>query len=483
MMTKGKHPHFLVAGLLLILTAAPCFPSASPAELSRRIDGLLGKPWLRNVLFSACVIRCDTGEVVYAQNPGLGLMPASNMKIVTSAAALEHLGPDFSFITRVGLIDGSLAVIGGGDPLLGDKETDKRNGRRGRTVIQDIVARLKSMGVSEVSDVLLDTSVFDEVRVHPSWPPEQLQQKYACEVSGLNYNGNCVAISVFNQEGKVILVQDPPNDYVALINAVTPGPRRSNKFMVDRTESASRFLVQGVCGRQAGPYSVAVENPALFFGHLLRQALLKAGLRVSGGVRESPLLPGAEFRPVAEYRTSLGDCLRRMNKDSLGLAAEALFKTVGAQSHPDGRRGSWPDGQRVLSGYLKGLGLDESDFLVADGSGLSRDNLLSAKALTRVLSHLASGHYWEFFKSTLSVGGFDGTIKRHFWEKNYRGRVLAKSGYIMAVRALSGVVRTDSGDYIFSFLANRGGNGSRLAIDASVKAIIDWAAKPVLVRR
>jgi D-alanyl-D-alanine carboxypeptidase/D-alanyl-D-alanine-endopeptidase (penicillin-binding protein 4) len=116
--------------------------------------------------------------------------------------------------------------------------------------------------------------------------------------------------------------------------------------------------------------------------------------------------------------------------------------------------------------------------MIADGSGLSRDNRLSANALTRVLMHLAAGANWEFYKSSLAVGGLDGTIENHFWERKYRGRVLAKSGYIQAVRALSGLVRTDSGDYIFSILANKAGSGARTAIDSAVKAVIDWAAGP-----
>jgi D-alanyl-D-alanine carboxypeptidase/D-alanyl-D-alanine-endopeptidase (penicillin-binding protein 4) len=491
---------------LILLLAAPSFlqrePGVSPLtadveslstgtaptvalssfDLQRRIDGILGASGLRRVLFSACVVSSDTGEIVYSKNAHLALIPASNMKIITSAAALEYLGRDFAFVTRVGLCGDSLVVKGSGDPLLGDKETDARNGRGSQPVIREIVLRLKDMETAAVSDILLETSIFDGERVHPSWPEDQLYQKYACEVGGLNYNGNCVDITAAQRDGKVILSLDPPTDYLRLTNALTIWKSRKSWFSVARTDVPNTLLIQGNCRRQAGPYSVAVENPALFFGRLLRDALLREGIDVSGEVIEGPAPDGREFRELITFSTSIGDCLLRMNKDSLGLAAESMFKRLAAQSDAERGKGSWEGARRVVTAYLKGCGVAEREFAIADGSGLSRDNRLSANALTRVLMHLAAGPDWQFYRNSLAVGGLDGTIENHFWEKNYRGRVQAKSGYIQAVRALSGVVSTDSGDYIFSFLANRAGNGARAAIDAAVKAIVDWAASPAALR-
>ncbi|MCJ7587964.1 MAG: D-alanyl-D-alanine carboxypeptidase [Candidatus Aminicenantes bacterium] len=316
------------------------------------------------------------------------------------------MGPDFAFVTRVGLSGESLVVIGSGDPLLGDKETDARNGHRRPPVLRDIIDRFKESGVVSLSDIILDGSVFDEQRVHPGWPANQLNQKYACEVSGLNYRGKCADVAVLNQGGRIVISLEPPTEYVNLINAVRPRSYGRSRISLDRTEVPGELIVSGTCRDRAGPYSFAVENPALFFSHLLRDGLVKAGIRVTGQILERPMPDDADYRPLAEYRTLLGDCLMMANKESLGLAAEALFKRLGAQANPDGRGGSWESGRRVL------------------------------------------------------------------------GRVRAKSGYLKAVRALSGVVRTDGGDYFFSFLANRGGNGTRLAIDAAVKAIVDWGAAP-----
>jgi len=454
----------------------PSFAAAQSADdLARRIDGVLGATGLRRVQFSVSVVRAATGETVYGKNPRLPLIPASNMKVVTSAAALETLGRDFAFSTRAGLCGDRLVIIGSGDPLLGYWDKDPgRSGFGSPEVIPTIVLRLKGMGGETISDIILDTSIFDGQRVCPTWPKDQLRQKYACEVGGLNYNGNCVDISAVNRGGKVVLQLDPPTDYIRLINAVSAGPGRKSWFSVEPADSACELLIQGNCRTQAGPYSVAVENPALFFGSLVKAAAQQAGIAVTGQILEEAAPEDCAFELVADHRTSMADCLRQMNKNSLGLAAEAFFKKLGALSNDDGKLGSWEDGRRALSEYLRGLGIDDAEFAIADGSGLSRENRLSARALTRVLTHLFGLPDWEFYRDSLAVGGFDGTIENHFWEPLYRGRVMAKSGYITAVRALSGIVRTSSGEYVFSFLANQAGGGARTAIDNAVKAIADW---------
>jgi len=477
-MKMNRRAAYSIMALVLCLGGTPRLQAAEAQALSNRIDEILNGPGLKKVLFSACVVRADSGETIYERNSRLTLIPASNMKIVTTAGALEMLGPDFAFVTRVGLSGESLVVIGSGDPLFGAKDFDVGREQQSPSVLQDIIGRLKESGIVSLSDIVLDVSVFDGQRVHPGWPANQLNQKYACEVSGLNYRGNCADIVVFDQGGRIELLLEPPAGFLSLINAVKPRSYGRSRISLDRTEVPDKLLVSGICRDRAGPYSFAVENPALFFGRLLRESLIQAGIQVTGGIRELPLPDDADFRPLAEYRTPLGDCLVMANKESSGLAAEALFKRLGAQANLDGKGGSWEGGCRALSDYLRGLGIGDADFVLSDGSGLSRDNRLNAWALTQVLVHLILSPDWKFFEGTLAVGGIDGTIENHFWEKAYRGRVRAKSGYLMAVRALSGVVRTDGGDYLFSFLANKGGQGTRQAIDAAVKAIMDWGAAP-----
>ncbi len=403
------------------------------------------------------------------------MIPASNMKLVTSIVALILLGPDFEYKTQVGLNSENLVIIGSGDPLFGDRETDKRYGRQPHWILEDITSRLLIKGINSIQNIILDTSIFDDQRVHPTWPQNVLTQRYACEVSGLNYNGNCVDLAVINHQGKTVLLLEPKTSYLRLINETAATNSAENWFSVSRDEKTRLLKVTGKIRSQAGPYAVSVPNPALFFGTLLKEHLIKRGIRVDGEIKEEPFLAENNFELIAEYRTPLVDVLRRVNKDSLGLAAEALIKTLGTLDNPEKKGGCWEGGRRVIAHFLKKLGFSEEEFFIADGSGLSRENRLSAHLINSLLLWLYRQPSWPIFESTLAVGGIDGTLEGVFRERDLRGRVVAKTGYINGVRALSGITHTKSGDIIFSFLANNASNSARILINNIVKEMTSWA--------
>lgn len=444
-------------------------------QLCSKIQALLTSQQFRRTQFSISLRWAGTGETIYEHRAHQPMIPASNMKLVTSAAAINLLGPDFEFKTRVGLSADSLIIIGSGDPLLGDRETDKRYGRQPHWLLEDIASRLLIKGINSIQDIIVDTSIFDDERVHPTWPPNLLLQRYACEVSGLNYNGNCVEISVINRQGKTLLLLEPKTNYLRLINETVATTSTENWFSVTRGATPVVLRVIGKVKSQAGPYSVSVANPALFFGTLLKEHLIKKGIKVEGEVKEETFSTERDFDLLAEYRTPLLDVLRRVNKDSFGLAAEALMKILGTLENPEMNRGSWESGRRVISRFLLNLGLPETEFFIADGSGLSRENRLSGYVISSLLHWLYRQPFWPTFESTLAIGGIDGTLESVFRETHLRGRVVAKTGYINGVRALSGIAHTKSGDIIFSFLANNASNSARIFINTVVKELTHWA--------
>jgi D-alanyl-D-alanine carboxypeptidase/D-alanyl-D-alanine-endopeptidase (penicillin-binding protein 4) len=157
----------------------------------------------------------------------------------------------------------------------------------------------------------------------------------------------------------------------------------------------------------------------------------------------------------------------------LGLAAEALVKTIAAHTNKTRKNGNWAEGRSLIQKYLLALGIEGKEFYIDDGSGLSRQNKLSANAITTVLSHIYKSNDWKLYKDSLAVGGIDGTIRKRFTEEKYRGKIFVKTGYIAGVRSLSGVCSTADGDYIFSILANKTNGRTRTAIDDIVKAIFN----------
>jgi D-alanyl-D-alanine carboxypeptidase/D-alanyl-D-alanine-endopeptidase (penicillin-binding protein 4) len=461
--------------LSVVAVFALCLGSLAKADLAKRVDGIISQSLQQRVRFSIHIVDADSGSTVYDHDARELMIPASNMKIIVSSAALKYLGPDYEFKTKVGLCDNTLVVIGSGDPLLGDEKTDAKHGREPGWIFKDIAHVLKSKGIEAIEDIIVDSSVFDNQRVHPSWPAKDLNKWYACEVSGLNFNDNCIKVSTKNVGGKVAVFVEPQTSFVSLINKVVPISTGSGAVGTYRNQHPNRLTVFGKCKDEVGPFDVAIERPAAFFGFLLCENLAEAGINAEGQLIEKALDDYSDFSLLAEYSTPIADCLSRCNKNSLGLVAEALLKTIAAENRPDGRNGSWRRGRELICEFLLGLGIDKSQFYIDDGSGLSRQNELSAYAITTVLSDVYESENWQFYRDSLAVGGVDGTIARYFKEEKYKGKISGKTGYISGVRALSGVCSTAGGDYIFSILANNTNGQTRKALHDIAKAIINDA--------
>jgi D-alanyl-D-alanine carboxypeptidase/D-alanyl-D-alanine-endopeptidase (penicillin-binding protein 4) len=461
---------------LLILTGfALCFSSFARADLAGQIDGIIRESVQKRVHFSIHIIEADSGKTVYDHDAKELMIPASNMKIITGAAALHYLGPDYVYKTRVGLSGDALVVIGSGDPLLGDEKTDAKYGREPGWIFKDITNALKTKGIGTIEGIIVDSSIFDDEPVHPSWPAEDLNRWYACEVSGLNFNDNCIKISAKNINGKIAIFVEPQTSFVSLINKVKPISSGSSAIGTYRNTHPNRLTVFGKCKSEVGPFDVAIERPAAYFGFLLYENLAESDIDAKGELVEKTLDDTNDFVPLIDFSTPLSDCLARCNKNSFGLAAEAMLKTIAAMSNPDKKNGSWKKGQELISQFLLGLGLDKSQFYIDDGSGLSRQNELTAYTITTVLSDIYKSRNWQLYRDSLAIGGVDGTIEKYFKEEKYKGKILGKTGYINSVKSFSGLCVTGQGDYIFSILSNNTNGETRTVINNIAQAIIDEA--------
>ena len=447
-----------------------CGVCAFGASLQEKVNKIVYRKDQLKVAYSVLVVDAETGEVACEFRRGRSLIPASNMKLVTTAAALEYLGSDFKYETKLGLADNTLVIKGSGDPLLGDKITNAAKGRAADWPLSDMVKQLKDKQLAVIDGVVVDTFVFDDKRVHPSWPVEQLNRWYACEVSGLNYNLNCVDITAKASNGRVSINCEPATSYVKIANKAKAVSKGKSTIGAYRTNVANQIILKGKVRKKAGPFQVAIESPAMFASYLLAEKLIANDVTIIGEIVEGPSPKGC--KQIFSYDNSLADVILRCNRDSLGLATECLVKTIAAGSEK--KNGSWERGAEILKGYLKMLGVSESEFNIDDGSGLSRDNRLSANALVAVLKRIYSKpEHWEIMKNSLSVGGVSGTAAKWFKEKKYRGKIFVKTGYISGVRSYSGVCRAGGKDYLFSIITNKSNGKSRKAMNQMLMAIVD----------
>jgi D-alanyl-D-alanine carboxypeptidase/D-alanyl-D-alanine-endopeptidase (penicillin-binding protein 4) len=436
------------------------------------VGAILRNPKNQKAKFAIYAVRASDGKVLYSYRAAEAMMPASNMKLITTTAAVHYLGADYVFRTRIGLWNGNLVVIGQGDPLLGDAQTDQNHDRQPGWIFDTIIASLKQNKIQSINDIVVDASFFDNNRVHSAWPVDQLNQWYACEVSGLNYNNNCVHITAQKQDGRALLKIDPPTSYITLINQIRSVGSGGSAVGAYRNSKPNVMIVKGTLNKST-EFDVAIETPAALFAGLLKEHLTQARIEVRGALLQQYVKNEPGIQIIHTFETPLSDVLSRCNKDSLGLAAESLVKTISAEQTEGQINGEWPHGLKLVGRYLQSLGADPNTFTLDDGSGLSRNNRLTPQIIVSVLQDVYRSPSWKMFEASLSVGGEDGTTVKYFQNLRYKGNILGKTGYIAGVRAFSGICKTPGGDILFSILTENGGSLTRKAINDITEAIFD----------
>ena len=217
---------------------------------------------------------------------------------------------------------------------------------------------------------------------------------------------------------------------------------------------------------------MAIERPAAFFAYLLAEELNRCDIKVTGKIYEKGIADRSNLKTIKTYTTPLTECLKRANKDSFGLAAEAMFKTIAANANGN-KNGSWQSGKELIGEYLTSLKIQPSKFHIDDGSGLSRQDKLSPDCITTVLRNIYKGSNRQIYKESLAIGGVDGTISGYFSDPKYKGNITGKTGYINGVKSFSGYCMAGGKTYIFSIITNDANGPTREAINDIAKAVIE----------
>ncbi|MBI3722988.1 D-alanyl-D-alanine carboxypeptidase/D-alanyl-D-alanine-endopeptidase [bacterium] len=443
---SGAH----ASGLALALAALLAFsPVVLAGELSRTIDDELAKLG-KEAKVSAIVRSITTGETLYSKDAHEPTTPASTMKLATTAAALELLGADFEHETGVyargslskeGTLKGDLVVRGSGDPSI-----SRRFQVEEAPLLGDWAEELaKKVKVIE-GDVVADDRAFERAGFHPDWNEAEAQDWYAAEVSALNLNDNCLDVTVEPAGGTVRATAKPETRSIALdVTATLTPQKKEHRVACARDAEGKTIHVSGRIWQKASPFEakVAVRSPALLFANVLSERLASAGVQVKGKARlvaESE--PKTTGTPLLVRRSPLLRTLAVCNKRSQNLYAECLLKTLGKEK---GEAGSWEAGSKVVSRFLRDLGVAGSELTIRDGSGLSREDRLSASALATILESVVKGPRGVTFLETLSVAGQDGTLEKRLGDLPSGAVFRGKTGTMKGVSSLAGVLELEHG--------------------------------------
>jgi D-alanyl-D-alanine carboxypeptidase/D-alanyl-D-alanine-endopeptidase (penicillin-binding protein 4) len=446
-----------LATLLLLALLAGCswHPTTQPQTLDQRLDQALNRNASTGASFSARVLDLQTARELYSRSPDRPMIPASNMKLFVTAAALDFLGADYRFRTWLALDGADLWVIGTGNPATGDPRIAKAAGKKPTALFDDWADALQKRGVTRISSVVYYDHALDDQWVHPNWNKSFLVDWYAAPVSGLNFNDNCVDIKVV-PPGKLEVM--PPTQSVRINNELIPDGKAPPA--IDRAPKANLYTITGAATRPTDLESKPVTDPGAFFIDAMRTHLASRGLEISGPTRRADSFDPSLLSPpklIAIHETLMKDLLFRLNKNSQNLFAEALCKILGrsfeaAQGHDI--PGSWESGGRAVGAFFAKYAIAPNGFRLIDGSGLARENRITARIATDTLSVMFYHPHGRLYRESLSVAGQDGTLARRMTD--LKGRVFAKTGYIGGVRTLSGYIQTRSGRWLcFSILFNQ----------------------------
>jgi D-alanyl-D-alanine carboxypeptidase/D-alanyl-D-alanine-endopeptidase (penicillin-binding protein 4) len=489
----------------------PAVPATRTLEVLRaRISDVLARPELAPAHFSIKVVSLDTGVLVFEQDAAKMMTPASNMKLYTVATALDRLGPDFRFVTSVyanakpdekGRIKGDLVIYGRGDPSFATRFAGGGDYFKG---IEELAAHIVAAGVKRVDGNLVgDESYFTGSSLGAGWEWDDLQWYYGAPVSALTINDNAVDIFVKPgaSEGASAVVTAGPAftgfplvfggatdeqtlsrdaSPLAIVNRVVTSARGARRDInVERPLGQAYVEVSGTIpvGDAGWTDSITTPRPALMFAAMLRAALERQGVQIRGRTqsldahgREVLKLPFDASRLVEIARREsppFSEVATQTLKPSQNLYTELILRTLGkqvpqppaAQPQPQptpDRRSSAELGSAAVRQFLREAGVRDVDHIsLVDGSGLARQDLVSAESTVELLTFMSRHRYAQVFYNALPIAGVDGTLRGRMKGTPAAGNLRAKTGTLSNVSSVSGYVTTAAGEHlVFSMMVN-----------------------------
>ncbi|MDH6060959.1 D-alanyl-D-alanine carboxypeptidase/D-alanyl-D-alanine-endopeptidase [Chrysosporum bergii ANA360D] len=428
-----------------------------PAQLQLAVENITNSPEFNRVRWGILVKNLASQQTLYDQDAEKYFQPASNTKLLTTAAALQQLGANFRIRTSVYQDqNGVVRVVGRGDPSLKLPQ------------LQELAQQLRQQGISQINELVGDDSYFQGQTVHPSWEWEDLQADYGAPVNSLIVNENASVLTVSPQTlGKPLQIKwdQPFEAYQWRVenNSVTTLKDQSGFLTITRDLKSPVLRIKGQMAVNSQPNirAIAVFDPTQNFLRHFRQVLVQAGIAVkdisnSTGENNQQELAAVESPPLSQL-------LMETNINSNNLYAEALLRALGIQQPVKNHQTTADAGLEVVKNALTTLGVDPSSYILVDGSGLSRKNLISPQALVQTLAAMAKSPQAEIFRASLPVAGVNGTLKNRLRNTPATGIVQAKTGTMTGVVSLSGYVNPpDYQPLAFSIIVNHSKQPARV---------------------
>lgn len=436
-------------------------------ELQADIESIIENPDFSSGLIGVLVQSLESGEFIFKTNESKNFIPASNMKLITTAAALNYLGKDFRYKTYLyldgsihknGEFIGNIIIRGSGDPTIsGSFVKDPTE------LLDNWVARLENAGIRSIrGNIIGDDNYFDSYYYSPGWLWDDMIYPYSAQISALSINDNKVDIEIFPGENVGELakfVVQPENSYIQIINNIyTVQAGGITDITAYREPQTNVIELSGTVAFESSIkkipqlVSVTIDNPTRYYLNLFKEALNRRSVRFKGALFDiddwNERISYSELRPFDSIISpNLSEIIQQVNKMSLNLPSEMLVKTIGMETAGEG---STAKGIEQIKKFASKIGINLEKTSMVDGSGLSRYNLISPNHIVNLLMQMNRSADSLFFIQSLAVPGKKGSLNRRLTKTLAERNVFAKTGTMNNVSNLSGYVISRD-DELFAF--------------------------------
>ncbi len=446
--------------LIFLFFCTAALAQNSISELASRIDSVYGNHFLKSSVMGVDVIDLTSGKTLFQKNEKMLLTPASNLKIITTAAGLLFLHPDYNFQTSVyytgeiinGTLYGSLFVKGGGDPEFSTSDLEK------------ISAVIKKLRIKEITGNLYgDVSMMDSLFWGNGWMWDDDPSTDAPYLTPLDINANAIGVIVkgskLGDKGSVELI--PRNNFIKVFNQSTTVPADSPSALIvtrDWLNRKNKILISGGV-KLSVPDSlidttwINIYKPENFFLSLLKEKLEEDGITVTG--KNYIAVTPDYAKNIFNINRTLDSVIIYTNKISYNLGAEMILYSLAEKFY--GKPAHWQNGVSMIDSLISLCGLDPKDYRIVDGSGVSHYNLISTELITAILKYFYSNNP-ELFKilySSFPVAGVDGTLRNRMKNSPAENNVHGKTGSLSGASSLSGFLHSANNHLVaFSIIIN-----------------------------